>query len=408
MAHDQHRLAWLRYYCASESAGPVPCTCSTGLTNDIELANAMAAISDAGRAIRALKDASKIVGADESGNVKATAALTAAIAAQVALRARHAGIVEAAARRLMMDGNGGGIGDADVAPALKRLLGMLPPPRKKVLEKKMKKARVARDSAAKAKAAAARIIDTSACRIATQRKISHLLASSGSGTTFQYHARLNAAFEAGEHVFLTEKWDGTTVQATCEFVAKRFDNFKAGDPRKHGASAGQRYRLERLDFANPANREIERAVAPHVEALRALPPGLCVYFEAIGPKIQSRYRHLPRSHGIRVFDFARDGVFVDWRETVALAAAYGLPLVHYEEVPALELGALLRRLGQQPPPRYTGVDAELEGWVVRGAAATNAGGIAKVRVEDLEKLCPEDGENANLSAIVHSMKEART
>jgi hypothetical protein len=70
----------------------------------------------------------------------------------------------------------------------------------------------------------------------------------------------------------------------------------------------QRYRLERLDWGDNAHREIKRAVAPHEGALGRLAPGLCAFFEAVGPKTQARlarrYRHLPSSHGIRVFDFA--------------------------------------------------------------------------------------------------------
>ena len=361
----QAELAWLRYYCAIEGAPPL-----TTEGAPPESLPAVVAISSAGSKIRALKDGGA-----------AKEAVDTAVAAQALLKKEHAAVIEAEVKRLLLPG-----GDEAAA---KQLLCMLPPSRKKAMEKAAKKARAAREAPAAAAAAAARIVDVAdpANRICNQRKIQHLLASSGTGTAFRYHPRLSAAagLAEGDAAFLTEKWDGTTVQATRDFVAKRFDNFKAGDPRKHAAPEEQRYRLERLDWGDNAHREIKRAVAPHKGALGRLAPGLCAFFEAVGPKIQARYRHLPSSHGIRVFDFARDGRFVGWRETVSLAAEYGLPLVAYEEVPALSLGALLERLGQ-PNLTYAGADAALEGWVLRGAGAANAAAIAKVRVEDLEKL----------------------
>ena len=200
----------------------------------------------------------------------------------------------------------------------------------------------------------------------------------------------------GDAVVLTEKWDGTTVQATRDYVAKRFDNFRGGDRRKHGATERERYRLERIDLEAKEHRQIALALAPHRDALRQLPPGLCVYFEACGPKINARFRHLPDSHAIRVFDFARDGHFVSWPETEALATRFALPLVHAEYVPALQLAALLQRLAA-PGLRYHGADAALEGWVVRSCSGSTEarsegegceGAIAKLRVDDLRKLIP--------------------
>lgn len=219
----------------------------------------------------------------------------------------------------------------------------------------------------------------------TQRKIYHALESSGSGDHFCYYNKFSrkSRFVEGETVYVTEKWDGTTVQATNTAVFKRLDQFKKGDPRKHTASEQERYRLEQLDLDSSQNKYIASAVERYRETFARLPSGVCVYFEAIGSHIGPRFRHLDETfYDIRVFDFARDGVFLSFDDTIALAGEYDLPLVHYEEIENVTVAALVERLSGARS--YHDIEAPLEGFVLRDI--TDQGRIAKIRVEDLAKL----------------------
>merc|ERR1712187_443661 len=73
-----------------------------------------------------------------------------------------------------------------------------------------------------------------------QRKIFHLFQHSGNGDSFCYEPppRLNleqTGFGAGADpcpaVYLTEKWDGTTMQATSNGIYKRLDLFGKNKPK---------------------------------------------------------------------------------------------------------------------------------------------------------------------------------
>ena len=188
-----------------------------------------------------------------------------------------------------------------------------------------------------------------------------------------------------------------------------------------------RRRSRRKTTLDPAHRYLALAAEPYLHIFAGMDEGLCVYFEAVGTNIQARYRGggargggaeaLSPSQGagargaaagggddwydIRVFDFARDGVFLPWSETVALAKGLGLPLVGFSGPAPLDLPALLRSLAPSAAPRYASAaghpasEAELEGYVVRvvsGGRTAGGGGrveeepIAKIRVEDMERI----------------------
>lgn len=202
------------------------------------------------------------------------------------------------------------------------------------------------------------------------------------------------------------------MQATRDGWFKRADRFRRGDPRKHAeADEAARYRLEKLDLfgadPDPEHREMARACAPHRDAFASLPDGLCVYFEACGPRIGRRFAHLlppekqkksnkgksnsdddraqAETYPLRVFDMSRGGDWLDFSETVRLSAEHGLPVVHHERA-TLDLAAVCAALSAEPCPKYTGFSggADLEGYVVRDTTA--AGRIAKIRVDDMGKI----------------------
>jgi hypothetical protein len=58
----------------------------------------------------------------------------------------------------------------------------------------------------------------------------------------------------------------------------------------------------------------------------------------------------------------------------------------YFQLAKLDLAAICVFLSASPCPKYSDVNAELEGFVVRDA--TSKGRIAKVRVDDMQKLDP--------------------
>lgn len=221
----------------------------------------------------------------------------------------------------------------------------------------------------------------------TQRKISNLLDHVGSGDTFEYHMKINPqiGLEAGVEVHLTEKWDGTTVQATNEGVFKRIDKIKKGDPKKFKASEAERYDIVHLDLDSPQNKHIAKATKNYLESFSKLKNGECVYFEALGPNIGARFKHLKDFWDIRVFDFSRDGKFLSFEEVIMLAEEYELPLVAYR-TEILDVERIIQILDD--PLCYDDIDAPLEGYVIREAGFDIEGGgkIAKFRVDDIEKI----------------------
>eukprot|EP00935_MAST-01C_sp_MAST-1C-sp1_P001051 g1051.t1 len=224
----------------------------------------------------------------------------------------------------------------------------------------------------------------------TQRKIHSLMAHEGQGNSFRYHMKLSETprFKTGDRIYLTEKWDGTTMQATNCGCFKRFDNFKKGDRRKHKASEQERYRLEKIDFDEPENAHIAAACKPYLQTFSRLPDRLCLYFEACGPQIGARFRQAVLADTIRVFDVSREGDddYLPFADTIRLCDELGLPIVHYTEA-SLDLHEVCALLTVSPAPRYHGVDAELEGFVVRDV--DQQGRIAKIRVDDMAKIAKE-------------------
>jgi len=280
-----------------------------------------------------------------------------------------------------------GVGKAEIQPIeaeAMKLINLLPSARKKAAEKGLKELK--KQALAATRRKFDRKLHTQGLRV--QRKIAHLLESEGSGDDFGYFRRLATAVHGlrpGQRVVLTEKWDGTTVQATNKGIFKRKDRFGLGDPRKHAATEEERYDIERVDLEHPQNRHIATSVRVYLERFNAMEPDLCVYFEAVGSNIQARFTHLPEFADIRVFDFARSGRFLPWSETTSLAKKYDLPIVAATES-MLDLDKVLEVL--QARPCYAGgIPAQLEGFVVR--APVNMTGTTS----EPKAAGGEDGEN---------------
>ena len=221
----------------------------------------------------------------------------------------------------------------------------------------------------------------------TQRKINHVLDHVGSGDTFHYLKSFNplTGFEAGQEVIFTEKWDGTTVQATNQAIFKRIDKIQKGDTRKHSANEEQRYNLEELDLDNPKNKYIAKAVANYLDTFKQLEEGECVYFEALGTLIGSRFQHIKDFYDIKVFDFSRNGNFLSFEETIELAEKYNLPITN-SFTEKLDIDRVIQRLSD--PTCYDDADAQLEGFVIREAGydLLDGGKIGKFRVDDVPKI----------------------
>lgn len=246
-----------------------------------------------------------------------------------------------------------------------------------------------------------------------QRKIFHLFRFTGSGGSFRYEppARLNAeqtAFGDGPDpcpaVYVTEKWDGTTMQATSRHIFQRVDLWgkrKGGDPSQRYDLRLVAFRDEGfgnewrgLDFVD-ADGRIAQALGPHLHALAGLETGLCVYFEVVHTDINTTFKHLSGFCGIRVFDFSRSashvdesgvgGQFVPFGETITLSERHCLPIVGWEFCERLDPSEIWAKLAEGR--LYSGADAYLEGFVVResGVCATLGGRIAKARVEEVAR-----------------------
>merc|ERR1712070_796170 len=110
----------------------------------------------------------------------------------------------------------------------------------------------------------------------------------------------------------TEKWDGTTMQATSRHIFKRLDLWG----KRKNADPSQRYdlrlvgwraedgRWRGLDFID-ADSRLHQAITPYLHQLEKLDDGLCVYFEVVHTDINVTFKHLPGFADIRVFDFSR-------------------------------------------------------------------------------------------------------
>lgn len=274
---------------------------------------------------------------------------------------------------------------------------------------------------------ALKVEEQRAQRPLVQRKIFHLFHHAGSGDSFHYEPppRLNAAqcgFGEGSDpcpsVYVTEKWDGTTMQATSSHIFKRLDLW--GGKRK-SADPSQRYDLKLiawrgedtggawrgLDFID-ADIRVKEALERHLPSLDALDEGLCTYFEVVHTDINSTFKHLPGFADIRVFDFSRaerseagnssatqpSGRFLPFEETIAIATRVGLPIVGWEKHDRLDAEKVWLELHAARRRNYATAAAPLEGYVVREAGEGTR--IAKARVEHL--LPGEPGEETSAVA----------
>lgn len=239
-----------------------------------------------------------------------------------------------------------------------------------------------------------------------QRKIFHLFAHRGTKATFHYEQppRLNGedcGFGVGDNphppVYITEKWDGTTMQATSTHIFKRTDLWG----KRRDGNASQRYGLrllawredpaggwQGLDFIDSDSRLAE-ALSLHLDRLASLEPGLCVYFEAVHTDINVNFKHMPGFADIRVFDFSRansdadGGRFLPFEETIRLAALYDLPMVGWARTDQLDCQDVWQQLvcARAESRPYATAAATIEGFVVRQAGS--GGRIAKARLEHL-------------------------
>lgn len=215
--------------------------------------------------------------------------------------------------------------------------------------------------------------------MSTQRKIGHVLQSSGDGQSFAYHAALGTPFDLSAPVLVTEKVDGSTMQVLNGAPFKRYDNFKKGDPRKHGASEEERYRLCACSRDNPSERYYLDAFDAYAEQFAMLDPGVWFYFEAMGAKIGARYPGL--SPTVRVFDSSRDGAWRPFEDTRVNASAAGLPVVQSFYETFGSIGALLGRLSEAESTDADLPPHKLEGWVLRQGDL-----VAKIRKADLGRI----------------------
>eukprot|EP00933_Yihiella_yeosuensis_P005254 TRINITY_DN10973_c1_g1_i1.p1 TRINITY_DN10973_c1_g1~~TRINITY_DN10973_c1_g1_i1.p1 ORF type:complete len:432 (+),score=109.22 TRINITY_DN10973_c1_g1_i1:34-1296(+) len=241
-----------------------------------------------------------------------------------------------------------------------------------------------------------------------QRKIFHLFCHAGSGPSFRYEPPPRFNFkECGfggdtpnPAVYITEKWDGTTMQATSTHIFKRIDLW---GKRRDGQDPSQRYDLrllawrgedtggawKGLDFLG-ADVRFAEALSPHLDSLSHLEDGLCVYFEAVHTDINANFKKLPGFAQIRLFDSSRaepstGGKFLPFEETIAIAERHGLPIVGWVKKEQIDAKAIWEEMEHAVATGrcYQGLaSAPLEGFVVREAGSGSR--IAKARLEQIQ------------------------
>lgn len=218
--------------------------------------------------------------------------------------------------------------------------------------------------------------------MAIQRKIYHLLKSEGTEETFRYLLSLRAPFDLLRPVLMTEKVDGSTMQSCGGMPWKRFDRFKAGDPRKHSASESERYELRPCRADDPSVKWYLAGFEAHKAAFEEFGRRYFdrwIYFESLGGKIGARYKDLDPT--IRVFDTSYNGVFLPFAETVKTAYQVGLPVVQHREEIFGTLENLLEVLAHDVSGDSKLPPHQLEGWVLRQGEV-----VAKIRVKDLNQI----------------------
>ena len=216
----------------------------------------------------------------------------------------------------------------------------------------------------------------------TQRKTHHLWADHGvTGRDFKYLPELSDKhdFYWDDKILITDKIDGTTVQADASGVYKRRDLFKTGDPRKFTATEQERYILAKLDLDAPENKHIARAVSKYLGIFKKLPPVIMIYFEAFGNKIQARYKGL--TPDIRVFGLTINDDFQLFEYIKRFCAERGLPVVGGYYAHLSGVSDIISRLESATHNEDALKPYELEGFVLRQGSQ-----IAKIRKSDLKKI----------------------
>ena len=216
----------------------------------------------------------------------------------------------------------------------------------------------------------------------TQRKTYHLLADNGeTGRDFKYLPELSDKhdFNWDDKILVTDKIDGTTVQADASGVYQRRDLFKTGDPRKFTATEQERYALAKLDLFVPENKHIARAVSKYLGIFKELPPVIMIYFEAFGNKIQARYKGL--TPDIRVFGLTINDEFQLFEYIRSFCAERGLPVVGGYYAHLSGVSDILSRLESA-----THSEKELEPYDLEGFVLRQGDQIAKIRKSDLNKI----------------------
>jgi len=299
--------------------------------------------------------------------------------------------------------------------SLKSQLAVDDPARDEVIHARLKEERLQRqqleDAIAKAQREELKIAEGVAPKPLIQRKIFHLFHHTGNGDSFHYEppARLNSTscgfgdgLDPHPAVYLTEKWDGTTMQATSSHIFKRLDLWG----KRKNADPSQRYDLRLvawrgedglwhgLDFAD-GDAQSRQALSPYLQQIAKLDDGLCVYFEVLHTDINTTFKHLPGFASIRIFDFSQapspsstaNGRFLPFEETIRLADRFSLPLVGWERHERLDVALIWQHLALAAQGRhYIDVAAQLEGFVVREAGMGER--IAKARVEHMLPIKP--------------------
>mmetsp|Transcript_20277 Transcript_20277/g.44276 ORF Transcript_20277/g.44276 Transcript_20277/m.44276 type:complete len:426 (-) Transcript_20277:27-1304(-) len=267
--------------------------------------------------------------------------------------------------------------------------------------------------------------ESSAPKPLIQRKIFHLFQYQGSGPNFRYvdPPGFNAdqtGFGTGEvpnpPAYITEKWDGTTMQATSSHIFKRLDLW--GGKRKSNDPTG-RYDVkliawreasgwQGLDFVE-ADARYKECLEKHLPKFEDLDDGVSIYFEVIHTDINATFKELPGLADIRIFDSSKassangDGEFLPFQDTIALAKKLQLPIVGWQFWEQLDVDRMWKTLQAACSAEYDSAAAPLEGYVVREGGA--GGRIAKARCEQVQapgETTPAAEKGSNKSKAAHA------
>lgn len=245
----------------------------------------------------------------------------------------------------------------------------------------------------------------------TQRKLPHAISTQGEGDDYKYVGPvLNPKADGMHHgaeVWVTEKWDGTTVQATRNGIFKRLDKFARGSKAKRNTPVADRYELRLVAWCEgpgawvglQSDERIQECVQPYLHKFEQIPEDMCIFFEAVHTKINTTFKQVQNFADIRVFDVASCSVpstqihpgeqwpasstFLDFEETVSLCDQLELPIVHHHRA-KLSGEAAWSWLNEVLSEGKGYVDvaaAPLEGFVLREVGC--GGHAAKLRVEYL-------------------------